>query len=169
MSLFNPGFYYEKIIDIEICFFKRNNIECILLDIDDTIAQHDSPKLIPGFRSWLGEILANNIKVVLVSNNYKSRVQFIAKRLNLPFIYSSFKPTPLGIIRALNIVSCNKDKCILIGDQIFTDILGANIYGIKSILVDPVGVKKSLISKVKRWVEKPIRKNLKKNKDFDNK
>ena len=169
MSLFDPSFYYEKVIDIEVCFLTRNNIECILLDIDDTIAQHDSAALIPRFKSWLREVLDSNIKVVLVSNNYKNRVQFIAKRLNLPFIYSSFKPTPLGIIRALKMISGDKDRSVLIGDQIFTDILGANIYGIKSILVDPVSVKKSFISRIKRWAENPIRRNLKKSKDFGNK
>lgn len=168
MSLFNPSFYYEKVIDIDIPFLKKNNIECILLDIDDTIAQHDSPVLVPGFKLWLKEVLNNNIKVVLVSNNYKNRVQFIAKRLDLPFIYSSFKPTPLGIIRALKMVGSDKNKSILIGDQIFTDILGANMYRIKSILVDPVSIKRSFISRIKRWAERPIRKNLKKNKDCGN-
>lgn len=169
MNLFYPNFYYEKVIDIDVSTLKQNNIECILLDIDDTIARHDSPVLIPGFRLWLEKILNSDIKVVLVSNNYKSRVEFIAKILDLPFIYSSFKPTPLGIIRALKKVPCDKYRCISIGDQIFTDILGANIYGMKSILVEPVSVKKSLVSKLKRWAEKPIRRNLKKNKDFCNK
>ena len=169
MNLFMPTFYYESIIDIDVRFFKSNDVECILLDIDDTISPHDLPVLIPGFEFWLKNILENDIKIVLVSNNYKNRVQFIAKRLNLPFIYSSFKPSPLGIIRALKIVSVNKSKSVLIGDQIFTDVLGANIYGIKSILVDPVSNKRGFISGFKRWLEKPVRVSLKKDNGFNNK
>ena len=164
-----PSFYYKSIIDIDICFLKDNDIRYILLDIDDTISAHDSPVLIPGFKFWLKNILENDIKIILVSNNYKNRVEFIAKKLNLPFIYSSFKPSPLGIIRALKIIGGNKRKSVLIGDQVFTDILGANMYGIRSILVDPVSSKKSFLSKIKRWAERPIRRSIKKNKHFDNK
>ena len=169
MNLFMPNFYYKSVVDIDICFLKDNDIKYILLDIDDTISPHDSTVLVSGFEFWLKNILENNIKIVLVSNNYKNRVEFIAKKLNLPFIYYSFKPSPLGIIKALKIVNGNKRESALIGDQVFTDILGANIYGITSILVDPVSVKKNFLSKIKRWAEKSVRRSCKKKKNFDNK
>ncbi|MDR1627266.1 MAG: YqeG family HAD IIIA-type phosphatase [Oscillospiraceae bacterium] len=160
MNFFKPSFYYEKVVDIGVPFLKTNNVECILLDIDGTIAPHDLPMLVSGFKPWFKGILKNGIKMVLVSNNHKNRVKFIAEKLNLPFVYFSFKPLPLGIIRALKIVSVDKSKSIMVGDQIFTDILGANVCGIRSVLVDPTNIKKGIMSKIKNWAEKPIRRNL---------
>jgi HAD superfamily phosphatase (TIGR01668 family) len=159
MNLFKPSFYYEKVVDISIPFLKSNNIKCILLDVDGTIVPHDSEALVAGFEPWFENVLKNDIKMVLVSNNYKSRVQFIAGKLNLPFVYFSLKPTPLGIIKALKKVSGDRDGSILVGDRVFTDILGANMYGMRSILIDPISVSEGFVSKIKRWAEKPIRRN----------
>jgi len=169
MNIFYPDFYYEKIVDIKPEFLNKNGVKFILIDIDDTIAKHNLPSPIPEFKPWLKRILGSGIKAALVSNNYrKNRVALFAKNLNLPFSYFSLKPTHLGIKRALKMIGGNKNDCALIGDQIFTDIMGANIYGIKSILVSPLSLKKNFLSRVKRLAEKPILRKIKKNKNFSN-
>jgi HAD superfamily phosphatase (TIGR01668 family) len=170
MKLLRPDFYFKMITDIPLSFLKNfqsvNNgvrLRCVLVDVDETIAPRDCPELLAGAREWLVGLIESNIKIILVSNNREARVKVVADALGVPFVCSSLKPTPFGIKKALKIMKCNKKESILIGDQIFTDILGANLCGIRSILVDPLNDKSgTLFSGIKRIAESPLRKNLSK-------
>jgi HAD superfamily phosphatase (TIGR01668 family) len=157
MKFFIPDFYFKSITDIPINFLKslKPGVNCILLDVDETIVPRGSPDVPKNVRKWLTEASANNIKIVLVSNNFKKRVKAVADTLNLPYVCKSLKPLVFGIKKAIKMVQCKKETSILIGDQIFTDILGANLCGIKSILVNPIsGDKGTIFSKIKRLAEK---------------
>lgn len=164
MSLLIPTFFTNKITDLSPKFIKSHGITSLLADIDDTLTYHKDPQIPQKVLEFINLMKANNIKIILISNNSKKRVSKFAKKLNLPYIFRAFKPLPFGINLALKKLNISKNEAIIIGDQIFTDILGANLLGIKSILVDPFEKNQTAFLKLKRFFENPIRKKIKRDK-----
>lgn len=164
MSLLIPTFFTNKITDLSPSFLKTQGVTSILADIDDTLTYHKDPHVPEKILEFINLMKINNIKIILISNNSKDRASKFAKKLNLPYISRAFKPAPFGINLALKKLNISKNEAIIIGDQIFTDILGANLLGIKSILVDPFEKNQTAFLKLKRFFENPIRKKIKRDK-----
>ena len=161
MTLLTPTIYVKKVTDISPELLKKMDVDSIILDVDDTIAAHSSPIPLEGTVRWIETMKQNKIKIIIVSNNYKKRVKPMAQKLRLPFVWFSLKPLPFGLKRAVKALDSSVERAVVIGDQIFTDILGANLSGIKSILTEPVSSPKKATLILKRKLEKPIRKKLK--------
>ena len=164
MTLLIPTFFTNKITDLSPKFIKSHGITSLLADIDDTLTYHKDPQVPKKILEFINLMKINNIKIILISNNSKDRASKFAKKLNLPYISRAFKPVPFGINLALKKLNISKNEAIIIGDQIFTDILGANLLGIKSILVDPFEKNQTAFLKLKRFFENPIRKKIKRDK-----
>lgn len=164
MSLLIPTFFINKITDLSPEFIKSHGVTSLLMDIDDTLTYHKDPQIPQKVLEFINLMKINNIKIILISNNSKDRASKFAKKLNLPYISRAFKPVPFGINLALKKLNISKNEAIIIGDQIFTDILGANLLDIKSILVDPFEKNQTAFLKLKRLFEKPIRKKIKRDK-----
>ena len=162
MLLLKPTLFIPNVTDISLNLFKKMDIEAIILDIDDTLVPPKENEINEEILNWTYIIKSSNIKIILVSNNFKKRVGKIAQKLDLPYIYWGMKPLTTGINRAVKILDVSKEKIAVIGDQIFTDVLGANLAGVKSILINPLTPGKSITLKLKRFMEKPIRKKFQK-------
>ncbi len=99
------------------------------------------------------------IKTMLVSNNGEKRLKPFAKMLSTEYIYKAGKPKKKGYERAIQKLSLGKDEILFVGDQIFTDIWGANRVGLDTILTEPVDSstdEPQIV--VKRWLERPFRR-----------
>lgn len=169
MILFRPTVLLNKITDIKEDLLKNLEISLLLIDIDNTLAHSHSPKPFEGIVEWLDDIKSKGYKIVIVSNNFKKRVSMFAKSLNLPYVSLALKPFPFGFNRATKIFSEHKTHTLVIGDQIFTDVLGANLLGMKSILLEPTQTDETTGMKVRRFLEKSIRaKAREKNKFLKN-
>ncbi len=167
MALFTPTYFAGKVTDINSNLLNNMNIKGVILDIDDTLVPHKHPVPEKKILNWISEIKENDIKVVLVSNNFRKRVSTFAKKINVPYVHMGLKPLTWGIKKAIKILSLPKENILIVGDQIFTDILGANFIKIKSILIDPVSQSKTFLLKFKRFFEKSLRKKIKKNTKLD--
>ena len=163
MNFFRPTYFVDSVADISADFLIKNDIKALILDVDDTITTHGSKKIDSKTEKWLEDLNIHKIKLILLSNNFKYRVSQIAEHIGVPYVYSGMKPLPNGFIKALDILHITKENTMVVGDQIFTDILGANIAGICSILVEPKGESQTLLLKIKRFMEKPFKKRLKKS------
>ena len=163
MSLFIPTYFTKHVSDITPQKLHKLNIKGIILDIDDTLAPHKCSIPDSDALKWVKLLKENNIQLILVSNNFKNRVRKFAKKLDLPYIYMVFKPLSYGIKKAVKYLNLHDDEIIIVGDQIFTDIIGANFLKLKSILVEPIGKNKTTLLKIKRFFEKNIRKKIKNN------
>ena len=102
------------------------------------------------------EYETDGIKLLIVSNNTAERVTPFAEMLGLRFVPNGAKPLPKGFKRAIAELGISKKQVCAVGDQIFTDILGANMAGIRSIFVYPIEFEHSTFFKVKRAIEKPL-------------
>ena len=159
MSLFSYNAVYRRITDIDIEFLKQNNIGTLLLDVDNTLSTHHGTKLVDGLTEWLDSMKAEGINLVVVSNSRKWRIEPFAGKIGLPFVSLACKPLPFGYRKAVKKLGAEKKQCAIIGDQIFTDVLGANLYGIKSLLVRPIKLEDGTSFKIRRYFEKKILKD----------
>lgn len=150
---------FKRITDINIDYLKKHNIDTLLLDVDNTLSTHHGTVLVRGLRKWLDTMAENGISLIIVSNSKRWRIEPFAKRLGLPFVSLACKPLPFGYSKARKMMSAEKSKTAIVGDQIFTDVLGANLYGIKSLLVRPVKLEDGWSFKVRRYFERKILKD----------
>ena len=157
MALFKPTFALKSVLEITPASLKLHGIKALILDIDNTLTTHDNPIPAKGVPQWIANMKKHGIKLIVVSNNRAERVIPFARKLKLRFVPNGAKPLPMGILRAVKRLGLKKSEVCVVGDQIFTDILGANLSGIRSVLVNPIEPEKSRFFRIKRAAEKPLR------------
>lgn len=154
--LFKPDFAFYRITDIEISFLKKHDIKGLILDVDNTLTTHDNPVPAEGVIEWIENMKQNGIKLMIVSNNHPPRVKPFADLLGIDFVCEGKKPLSKGFKEASEKMNLPFDKIGAVGDQIYTDILGANFFGIKSLYVSPIEHEKTAFFKFKRKMEIPF-------------
>ncbi len=132
--------YFNTLLQIDVAALKAMNIKCVLLDIDNTIKPYGAKYIEDKYIQWINSVKANNINVILCSNNYKVNVQPIARQAGCDYVSFCLKPSPLGYFRAYLKSGCKLKNMVVIGDQFFTDILGGKIMFIKTLLLQPISL-----------------------------
>ena len=167
MKKIYPKLYIENVKQITKEMLKKYNIKGILLDVDNTLIDYKCV-LLEGTEKWCEDLKQEGIKFCILSNSHKkNRVEKISKTLNMPYINFAKKPLKNGFLRAEKILDLKKEEIAMVGDQLFTDVLGANRVNMFSILVDPVDKKESIITRIKRPIEKYFIKKITKYKMED--
>lgn len=154
MALLFPTVKLPKAYDITARLLREKNISGLILDIDNTLTTHDHPIPNEKILEWLTQMKRAGIGMILLSNNHPARVEPFARRLKLPFEADGKKPLPGGYHRAAASMGFPAKNVAVVGDQIFTDILGANLAGMPSILVEPFEMEPFFQFKIKRFLEK---------------
>ncbi len=152
--IFKPTYVFDKIGDITPGFLKRRRIKGLILDLDNTLTTHNNPTPPQSSLDWIEKMRAAGIKLMIVSNNSAERVTPFARQLGLDFIERGAKPLPVGYIKAKRAMGLENKELAAVGDQIFTDILGCNLMGIRSLFVFPIEPETSLPFRFKRGIEK---------------
>ncbi|MFV0497533.1 MAG: YqeG family HAD IIIA-type phosphatase [Candidatus Fimivivens sp.] len=156
MSIFYPHEWYPTILDISPQALALAGYRGVILDVDNTLTTHDNPVPSDGVLAWLEAARAEGLKLIILSNNSAARVSLFADLLGLDFESNGRKPLPVGYRRALSRMGIKPGEAVAIGDQIFTDILGARLAGIYAIFVTPIEAESSRFFRFKRWLEHPI-------------
>ena len=127
----------------------------ILFDIDNTLVPHgaDSTAQVD---ELFNKLHAMGFKTLLLSNNNKERIERFTQNIDTLYIEESGKPHPASFIKAMRMMGLNKNQVMVIGDQVFTDILGANRAHMDNILVKYIGYYKKEKKGIRRNVEKII-------------
>lgn len=159
-----PDFYIRSYTELSPSFFKENGIRGLLTDLDDTLVPHNSMDISATLFDWTAQLRSAGIEILLLSNNKRARVEPFAKRLGVPFLSRALKPTCFRTRRASAVLNIPPEECILMGDQIFTDIAAAKRLNMRSVLVDPVGQKSTRYVQLKRRRERKKRSQLKRVK-----
>ena len=149
-----PNEYLDNVTDITADLLTKNNIKGVVLDVDNTLIDLDK-NLIKGVENWIEDLKKIGIKFCIVSNsNNLEKVKNVAKILDIPFIYFAKKPLKFGFKKASKVLGLKLENMSAVGDQILTDVVGANRCKMFSILVKPVNEKDYLITRIKRPLEK---------------
>lgn len=163
-----PKEYFNSVKDIKIEFLNKNNIKGLILDVDNTLINLDK-QMPAGVSDWAKNLKENGIKMCILSNSNKiKKVEAVAKIIEVPYIFFAKKPLKSGFLRAQKILKLENENIAVVGDQIFTDIIGANRCGMFSILVKPIEEKDYLLTRIKRPLEKFIIKKYEKLKRKSN-
>ncbi len=147
---------FRRVTEITPDILKKMGIRGLILDLDNTLTTHDNPVPGEGVLDWLDVMKKNNIRLMIVSNNHAPRVKPFADMLGLEFVSEGKKPLTKGFKEAVEKMGIPKKYIAAVGDQIFTDVLGAGLFGVKMLYVDPIEHEKTTFFKVKRKCEKPF-------------
>lgn len=157
MKLLKPDYYLNSVYDFNLEYLYEQGYKAILADLDNTLAPWDSDIVSSELKEWVNRILSMDMKIIIVSNARNNRVQQFVKELNISGIAMAKKPFGGGFKKALKKLGLTKDEVIMVGDQVFTDVLGARLQRIKVALVKPLSEKELMITKFMRYFEKSVR------------
>ena len=136
-KIFTPTYIYASIDKIPFEILEKNNIKGIMFDLDNTLTDYkgimNNEKI-----EWIKEAKKRGIKICILSNSHRQKkIRGLMRELDINGLNLAMKPMLKGYRYALDLLDVNKENACMIGDQIFTDIWGANRFGIMSILVRP--------------------------------
>ncbi len=157
MKRFTPTYVFKSIADIDDSFFKREKIHLVLLDIDNTLVEDNEPKPSEYSLLCIEKLKRLGLKLCLVSNNTKERVDAFNEGLGLYSVYRAHKPLGRKLESAIVKMGEKKENSLLIGDQLLTDIAAGNGCGIRTALVSPIDTsRENRFFKFKRFIENKI-------------
>jgi HAD superfamily phosphatase (TIGR01668 family) len=154
--LFTPDKIFEKISEITAELLEKESIKGLVLDIDYTLAPKSEPLPDEAIIEFVRSLKQAGIKLYIISNNHKNRVSKFSKALELDFICNGLKPFPLAFRRAAKEMGLSVHEVAAVGDQIYTDVYGAHVSGMRAWLVSPNGTNKSLLYALRRRLEMPF-------------
>lgn len=167
LSRFYPGEYLDSTYEIDFDRLYTEGYRGIIFDIDNTLVPHGAPadERAKGLFAHLKEL---GYQCVLLSNNKEPRVKMFNDMVQVKYIFKAGKPSVRNYVKAMELMHTKKDNTLFVGDQIFTDVYGANRAGIRTILVKPIHPKEEIQIVLKRYLEKIVlffyHKSLKKRK-----
>ena len=156
--LFKPDIKLNGITDITAQLLNKYNIKALLLDVDNTMSTHHGTVLTAGLMEWIAKMQDSGIKLMVLSNSKRKRIAPFAARIGLPFISLGCKPLPTGYLRGVKALGEKRKNVAIVGDQIFTDVLGGNAVGVKTILLTPIKLEDGWSFKLRRKLEKRLYK-----------
>ena len=134
-----PRGVYPSVTQIPPEALAARGVRLVLADLDNTLAPYHVESPSPDIVRWKEALEARGIRLFLLSNSRKpGRAQRFAERLGIPYQGHSGKPKRAGYLRAMERMGCTPAETVMVGDQIFTDTLGANNAGVIPLLVEPI-------------------------------
>ncbi len=151
---FCPDMCVDHITDIDPAGLQARGFQAILLDLDNTLLPWQSCDVPEECGQWVQRVRESQIKLCILSNTHNpKRLREIGARLDVPTISRALKPRSRGFDRAANMLGCEPDKCVVVGDQVLTDVLGGNAAGMLTILVKPMRAREFIGTKFSRMIE----------------
>lgn len=156
-----PNAHFEKVEQITVEFLQRNKIKALILDVDNTLIDYNR-KMAESILDWAKEMKKQGIKLYILSNtNHKEKVEEVAKKLEIPYQNLAKKPFKKGFLKVQKELAENSENIAVVGDQIFTDVIGGNRCQMFTILVEPIDEKDFWYTAWKRPLENKIKEKYK--------
>ena len=150
-----PTYRIDALTDLTADMLQKQGIRLLMLDFDNTIVPYTTDTPTDEMLKWLDAMKQSGIHLCVVSNSHNSRVKIFCGKHGLDCITHAKKPFTKGICRCLRKYDLPRDVCALAGDQIYTDTLGANCAGVRSILVRSID-NHNIWLKMRHVAEKPF-------------
>ena len=160
---FYPNMYQKNIYEIDYNKLKEKNIKCLLFDLDNTCSTFENNHPTKELQELFNRLSNMGFKVIIFSNSPEKRLANFSS-LGVDYNSACFKPFSFSFVKMLKKYNFSEDEVCIIGDQILTDILGGNIIGIYTCLVDPISKNELTIIKISRIIEDTITQNFCKKK-----
>lgn len=155
---FYPTYRFEKVEDIPYTLLEQENIKLILFDMDNTLVNKEY-RYSDALKAWTQQVKQNGIQLYILSNSpMGKKVEKVAKALGMEYHFNASKPSVKGFQKVVAEANQEREHILMVGDQLFTDVWGGNRFGVKTVLVKPIGKKEWIGTKAKRPFEKIVLK-----------
>ena len=152
---FYPNEYLDSAYQIEFERLFLEGYRGIIFDVDNTLVHHGAPAD-ERAKKLFAQLKKLGYQCCLLSNNKEPRVKMFNDEVQVQYIFKAGKPKVSGYERAMELMGTHKENTLFVGDQIFTDVYGANRAGIRTILTKPIHPKEEIQIVLKRYLEKIV-------------
>ncbi len=156
IEILQPRLFVQSIYDIDLTHLADRGMRGLILDLDNTLVgwnqAHPSDELV----EWLRRVKARQLKTCIVSNNLADRVERFSRHVGVMAIAKAAKPRRWAFREAMHKMGTHQRQTAVVGDQIFTDILGGNRLGLFTILVKPLGERELWTTQLVRHLERVV-------------
>ena len=160
-----PKEILNKVEEISIELIQKNKLKALILDVDNTLIDYNK-NLSKEKIEWAKNLKGQGVKLYILSNsNKKQKVEKVAEALGIPYILFAKKPLKSGFLKIQKELSVKPEQIGVVGDQIFTDVIGGNRCKMFTILVEPIDKKDIFITAWKRPIEEKIKEKYRKTKE----
>lgn len=162
-DLFRPDLFADTLLDIEPVGLRQKGIQALVIDLDNTMIPRDTEHTTEELHAWIDLAKEAGLSICVLSNNRHVRVSKIAAKLDVPMLAMAGKPSKRAFKRAMALINSASNKTAVIGDQMFTDVLGGRRAGLRTILVKPLSTVDLPHTKVLRYLERYLVKRMQKS------
>lgn len=160
-SILLPKEFVFSVFEITPEKLNKLGIKGIITDLDNTLIEWNRADATEEIKAWLKELQNAGIQVIIASNNNEERVKRFAEPLGIPYIYRAKKPLGRAYLAALEQLKLPKKEVAMVGDQLLTDIMGANRLNLYTFLVRPVAESDGFVTRFNRFIERRVFNRLK--------
>jgi uncharacterized protein len=154
LGLMRPHLELESVLELDLRHAARLQLHTLLLDVDCTLKDHHANSFSPNIIVWLESLKAGGIRLCLLSNGKRRRIEPLAQRYGLACVSKAFKPLPFGCWKALRKLQVEARHTAIIGDQLFADVMAGRMAGLFTILVRPTTTVEPWFTRLKRPLER---------------
>ncbi len=154
LHLFTPHLCVTDVTSIPLQELSRRGIRGLLLDLDNTLLERKAQGFDSAVTEWVATVKSQGFGLCLVTNAPPDRAEPMAARLGVPGVPRSNKPLTGGLRKGLELLGLRPDQAAMVGDQLFTDVWAGNRLGMYTILVRPISRQESILTRVKRPLER---------------
>jgi len=151
-----PNQIEDSICGIDLRYLYSRGFRSIIVDLDNTITPWNKSLVEPKLHDWFSFAKHLGFKICILSNGSYRRVRLVASKLGIEAAPKKAKPMTRAFRNAIQMLEATPETTVVIGDQIFTDILGGNRFNLYTILVNPISSKEFFGTKFTRLMEKLI-------------
>ncbi len=151
-----PDLYLTSIYRLPLSHLRDRGIKYLILDLDNTLVRWDSAQLPARLKEWVSRVRGAGFRMCIVTNNSGPRVTALAEAMGVPVLAAAAKPRRRAFRGAMDIMGARPAETAVVGDQLFTDVLGGKRLGLYAILVRPLAAREfvatRLMRRLERWV-----------------
>jgi HAD superfamily phosphatase (TIGR01668 family) len=136
--MLGPDRFAPRLHDVPHEELEEAGIRGLIVDLDNTLVGYRDSELAQEHIEWVARAHDRGFRIVMLSNNFSTRVGTIAAQLNVRCIPNALKPLPFGFLRAVKDLRLSRREIAVVGDQLFTDVLGGKLCGLYTILTEPI-------------------------------
>lgn len=151
-----PNDFARSVFDIDLDRLKERGISGLIVDLDNTLLPWAEEDVTEEAVNWIAKAKSKGFSICIASNALASRVRQIADRLGVPAIHKAVKPRKRPFRQALEILNLPPSQVAVVGDQVFTDVLGGNRMRLYTILINPVSRRELRTTRMVRKVERRV-------------
>ena len=152
--MLGPDRFAPRLHDVSHEELEAAGIRGLIIDLDNTLLGFRETELAREHVDWVAAALERGFRIAMVSNNFSERVNTLAAQLNIVCFPNALKPLPFGFLRAKRSLQLRRREIAVVGDQLFTDVLGGKLCGHYTILTEPIELKDFAITRVFRFFER---------------